>query len=124
MKTFRNYDELTTALVAATIERVATHPAIKVAAGYSNVSSSAYVNVELWSLDEDGDRDDVIDEIKVRFSDHGDRYGSDVTLRIDELVEDIEDDGEHIETRISTEDFDALVVQALAAINEFIEENE
>ena len=84
---FDNYNDLTTHLVEAVIAALPSRPEISVEEGYSNVSCSAYVNVVFWELDEDGDQCETLGGCKVRISDHGDRYGSDLTIRFDNVLD-------------------------------------
>lgn len=87
---FNNYDDLTSHLVEAVITALPKRPEISADAGYSNVSCSAYVSVTFWEIDEDGDQFDTFGGCKVRFSDHGDRYGSDLSIRFDSALDNDE----------------------------------
>lgn len=91
---------------------------VTVSVGFSNQSCSSYVTVERMTEDEDGDED--FEEIKIRFSDHADRYGSDMTLRIDDKVETITEDGEYVAIEIDPATFSALIAQAMTEVEQFI----
>ena len=84
---FDNYNDLTAHLVESVIAALPSRPEISVEEGYSNVSCSAYVNVYFWELDEDGDQFDTFGGCKVRFSDHGDRYGSDMSILFNNVLD-------------------------------------
>ena len=122
-KTFANYPALTEALqfdLAGRIERADFGgKCVSAHLGGSQQSCSAYVLIDVSDedgepyVDENGDS-----EISVRLSDHADRHGSTITIRIDNLVENIEEDGEHIETQISDEDYEACLTEAMAFVSE------
>lgn len=84
---FNDYNDLTVHLVDAVVAALPKRPEIEVKEGYSNVSCSAYVNITFWELDEDGDQFATFGGCKVRFSDHGDRYGSDLSIRFDGVLD-------------------------------------
>ena len=110
-KTFENYPDLTADLAFNLIERLGLG---EDAFGFSNQSCSAYVNVT--ARDEE---DEYLGEFKVRFSDHADRHGSDITIRIDDLVETVEEDGEYVEIRITDEQYQTALARAAAAVAAF-----
>lgn len=85
--------DLTDTLRDAVIDHFADRPEIEFKLGHSNVSCSAYLEVRFMAEDGDGDLIDIIGGCKLRFSDHADRYGSDLTIRIDEAF-DIEEGNE------------------------------
>lgn len=111
MKTFNNFPALTSALAFDLIDMIKARTMdgadVYAEFGKSNVSPSAYVEVS--ACDEGGDE---IFATKVRFSDHGDRHGSDITIRIDRAIHAIEEDGEYVATEISEEDYAALLLEA------------
>jgi hypothetical protein len=117
-KRFQNFPELTSELAFDLIERLRSDEAIRVDFGASNQSCSRYVNVSVE--DEDGDE---IEEFKVRFSDHDDRHGSDITIRIDHLIETIEDDGEYIAVEIEDYRYEDALNAAVEATRKFITES-
>lgn len=98
---FNDYREVTVYLVGETVAALPDLPNVSVEEGYSNISCSAYVNVDFWELDEDGDQSETFGACKVRFSDHRDFHGSDLTIRFDgELANDelgnVQLDDQHI----------------------------
>lgn len=122
MKTFETFGDLAYDMaltVQAAVQRDMSGASASVSG--SRISESAYVEVHF--LDDDGDyriNDDGRDAVKIRFSAHGDRYGSDITIRIDDRVEVVKDgDGKYVETRISDEDHSALVNKAIEATQNF-----
>lgn len=115
---FNNYPEISAHLVDCVVSALPKRPEFEVEEGFSNVSCSAYVNVVFWELDEDGDQLDAIGDCKVRFSDHGDRYGSDLSLRFDDVLDSDElGDVELADWRI-----EEMVAQAVAFIEREFEE--
>lgn len=78
--------------------------------GASNQSCSRYVDI----LFEDDDAD-ISETFKVRFSDHDDRHGSDITIRIDRAVTETSDGYE-----IDEESRAGLINKALVAVDRFI----
>lgn len=117
MKRFKDFQELTTDLAFDLRERLASDERLVVEFGASNQSCSAYLNISLFEDDE------LLDDFKVRFSDHPDRHGSDITIRIDHLITAIENDGEYVATEIAADDYEAALANAMAAVNRFIEKN-
>lgn len=117
IKTFENYGELTADLAFDLIDRIEAlgNDNIEAQFGASNQSCSAYVNVAL--LDDDGDE---VETFKVRFSDHADRYGSDVTFRIEDVVVSIEEDGEYIETQIEEAAYSGILQEAFDTVSQKI----
>ncbi len=110
--TFRNYGELTEALSDAARARLngaeVNGADISTSIGRSNQSCSAYLESSIEVIDEDGD--EVLHSCKLRYSDHGDRYGSDVSIEINRFVRTIEtEDGEYLHIEIWAEDFEAMV---------------
>lgn len=118
-KRFENYGELTSSLAFDLIEILKSDDRLSVKFGFSNVSCSAYVNIDV--MDEDGDYVEDGD-FKVRFSDHSDRYGSDISIRIEDRVEVIEDEGEYIAVKISAEDYAEMLADAEKAVANFVAE--
>jgi hypothetical protein len=112
-KTFANYPELTSELMFDLIDRVNALAIddVSVSLGASNQSCSRYVSVRAEEADE---------EFKVRFSDHADRYGSDITIRIDDLVEVIEDDGEFVNVTIEDWRYADALNRGEAAVRSFL----
>jgi hypothetical protein len=117
-KRFENLPELSADLAFALIERLSARDDLSVQFGASNQSCSRYVNIDI--LDEDGD---YVEEFKVRFSDHDDRHGSDITIRIDHLVSDIEEGSEFAAVEIGAEAYEAALVEAISAVDSFVAEN-
>lgn len=115
---FANYAELTSTLAFDLIDMIdaADWDEINVDATYgaSNVSCSAYVEI-LATREIDGD-EEVVAEMKLRFSDHRDRYGSDITFRIDDKITVIKDDGEYVATEIESDDYRTILDDAMAHI--------
>ncbi len=89
---------------------------VEISTSTSNVSPSSYVNVSFVELDQDGDVVNTLDEFKLRFSDHTDRYGSDETIRFDDKIEDIEEDGDYVETSIPSWQFEEMVNKGVSLI--------
>lgn len=83
---YHDYKELTDHLAITVMDALPNCPEIEAELGYSNVSCSAYVNVTFWDIDEDGDRSEGYGGCKVRFSDHRDRYDSDLSIRFDDVL--------------------------------------
>ena len=83
---FNTYTELTAHLVQQVKSRLADRPDLEVNLTYSNQSCSAYVIVDFLGPDEDGDCIEIVHTVKIRFSDHPDRYGSDLSLRFDGVL--------------------------------------
>jgi hypothetical protein len=114
-KSFANYPELTSSLAHDLIDMITAHDFsgldITAAFGLSNISPSAYVEFSVY-----GDDGDLVAETKVRFSDHADRYGSDITIRIDDLIVTIEDEGDYVETQISEEHYAEALNRAFVHI--------
>lgn len=112
MSVFSNYTEISTTLMERTED--ALHAAgFDTSFGCSNVSCSRYVEVRLGE-DEDGEAE----TFKIRFSDHDDRYGSDLTIRFERHVDEIEDDFGDTELEIADWRMDDMVAQAVAATME------
>lgn len=120
IKVFENYGDLTSAMAFELIENInkATFAGRIVSAdfGFSNQSCSAYVNITV----EDGDGE-YLDDYKIRFSDHTDRYGADITLRIDSVVDDVYDDGEYVQTEISANAYGEMLADAMTSLRQRLE---
>lgn len=59
---------------------------------------------------------DEFEEFKIRFSDHADRYGSDLTIRIDGSIEDEFDEfGEWVSSSIEAWKAEEMVKEAVSA---------
>lgn len=120
---FPSIKDLTVALAEQTIEEVKGEcwgaERIVVAFGLSNQSPSAYVEVNFANAEGDylEDADGQI-SFKIRFSDHSDRYGSNLTIRIDRLISE---DGEEGEVSIEPWKIDDVVGQAREAIRVFFD---
>ena len=110
--TFNDYNELTEELVERVIAAIASNSEMEAKRGFSNQSCSAYVNVEFVELDEDGDAIDILGDCKVRFSDHADRYGSDLSIRFDDKL-DADDLGN---VSLGDHRMDEMVTEAVAFI--------
>lgn len=117
MKRFDNFPELTRELAFDLIDRLRGEDDIRVKFGASNQSCSRYVAVAID--DEDGDE---IESFKVRFSDHDDCYGSDITIRIERLIETIEEDGEYVAVEIEDYRYEDALDRAVLSVRKFIEE--
>jgi hypothetical protein len=115
-KRYDNFPALTSDLAYTLIDALKAD-GIDSRFGLSGQSCSAYVEVHVYDADGDG-----IGEVKARFSDHADQHGSDFTMRIDNLVDTIEDDGEYIATEIEEYKFDKLVADAKAQVLSLIAE--
>ena len=114
-KTFANYPDLTANLAFALIEQLKADGR-RVEFGFSNQSYSAYANVSVYD-----DEDEYLGSFKVRFSDHADRHGADITIRIDELVEDVYDDcNEFVHVTIEDWRYQDALDRAKAAVDSFI----
>lgn len=121
-KTFANYPDLTAALAFDLIDALKTD-GISAQFGSSNQSCSTYANISVYDAD-----DEHLDDFKVRFSDHGDRYGSDVTFRIDSQIEEVEDAfGDVVELAIEDWRYADLLADArsaaIAGVDRIREEN-
>jgi hypothetical protein len=114
--TYLSYTDITNELQdrAMTAMRAA---GFEVSLGCSNVSCSRYIEVRIGE-DEDGD----VEAFKIRFSDHDDRHGSDLTIRFERHVEEIEDDFGDIELEIAEWRMDDMVEQAVTAARQAAEE--
>lgn len=115
---FADYAELTSHLVDCVIATLPERPEVSIDDGYSNVSCSAYVNVTFWELDEDGEQFDTFGGCKVRFSDHGDRYGSDLSIRFDDVL----DSDEIGDIEIADWRIDDMVAEAVTFIEKELKE--
>lgn len=76
-KTFKDLSDLNSTLAFDIIDALTGIDGISADFGSSNISESAYVNVNFYEINEGAD------PIKLRFSCHGDRHGSDFTFRTD-----------------------------------------
>lgn len=115
---FNDYDELTSHLIAEVISALPARADVAVEEGYSNVSCSAYLNVVFWELDEDGEKFDALGGCKVRFSNHSDRYGSDLSIRFDHLL----DSDELYDVELADWRIEEMVAEAIEFINKEYEE--
>lgn len=115
-KTFKNFPELTATLAFDLIDSINALDidgrTVIADFGGSNVSCSSYVTVSIY----EGEDDEFVSETKVRFSDHADYHGSDITYRIDDKVEAVYDDGDYVETRIEEEAYEAILAEAMAFV--------
>jgi len=108
---FKDFSSLTSELAFSLIEALKAEGATATF-GMSNQSCSAYVNVSV-----EDDELDLYETIKVRFSDHADRHNSDVTIRIDDRIDTINDDcGDYVEIQVS----DLTFADLLATAKEFV----
>lgn len=84
--------------------------------GYSNVSCSRYVTVKAEILDEDGD-EATVDVLKIRFSDHADRHGSDLSFEAQHTALEIldEDDDEFLGLEFQEWQAEEFIKNALVA---------
>jgi hypothetical protein len=118
---------LTTELAFKTIEALEgadwAGATVRARYGASEQSCSTYVQVSFLTSDDEYMEDvDGDSEIKIRFSDHANRHGADVSFEINSFVEDITDEcGEHGHTEISEDSFKDLVASACAAAVRFFE---
>lgn len=108
---FKTYTQISQHLVDAVILHIGDRQDISVKPGYSNVSCSSYINVDFFAADEDGDYFDIIGGCKVRFSDHRDNYGSDKSIRFDDLVTECDHEYE-----IADEELTSMVSEAVEFI--------
>lgn len=118
---FENYAELSDALCDRLFDKLNSekNDNVSVSFGTSNQSCSRYVNLWVDYVDEEGD--ECQEFFKVRFSDHPDRYGADLTIRFDNLVTAVEDEcGEFDYIEIEQSDFDNAFEEALEASKKFI----
>lgn len=112
---FANLPDLTFEIREALVEALSGIDGVYTQTGFSNQSCSAYVEVNVES--EDGD----IETFKVRFSDHPDFHGSDVTFRVDAIANEIADeDGDFECFEIEDGDYNDLLSRAVEASKEFI----
>lgn len=87
--------------------------------GWSNVSCSRYVNVVIRPelTDEDGwtveDGEEVI--FKIRFSNHDDYHGSDLTIRFEHLTREAVDAYGDVELELEDWMIDEMIAEAVAA---------
>lgn len=116
-KRFQNFPELTSELAFDLIDRLNGEANVRAEFGASNQSCSRYVNVTV-----EDDEGELVEEFKVRFSDHDDRHGSDITIRIDHLIETIEDDGEYIAVEIEDYRYEDALNAAVEATRKFVSE--
>ena len=82
---FNDYGQIPGHLCDAVISRLGERPEVRIDRGYSNVSCSAYINVTVYELDDDGGQDEERYSYRVRFSDHPDRFGSDLSFDLNDL---------------------------------------
>lgn len=78
-KQFETLPEMTAELAFDLVERLRADPRLVASFGASNISCSRYVEVTIM----DEEACDILDEVKIRFSDHADHYGSDITILAD-----------------------------------------
>ena len=112
---FFTYDELTDSILDRVEAAIEGRPEIEVKCSYSNVSCSAYLNVRFI-----GDDDDIFGGCKIRFSDHRDRYGSDLSVRFDHFINDDLDRDDPDEIFIDDFDIDYMVKKAVDFISDEI----
>lgn len=124
MKTFTDYGDLTHAIRAEVQVQLETldwaGDEIVISRDSSNQSCSAYLSI-WWSR---GDFDS--DTVKLRISDHGDRYGSDYTVSIGRAAvgiyegeageETTEKTSAYLRTEIKVDDFASLIAEGVAAV--------
>lgn len=116
MMTFENHIEVAEAVALEIITRLPARPELEIKKDSSNVSLSTYINVTIWALDDDGDREEAVDEYKLRISDHADRHGSNYTVRIEGHLIDQEDELGYCGSTMEAWAFDALVQEGLSKI--------
>ena len=121
---FGDYGEVTSHLCDTVISRLGEHPEVRIDRGYSNVSCSAYINVTVYELDDDGDRDEERYSYKVRFSDHPDHYGSDLSFDLNDLVphNEVTECGTYEFTEIDDWRLEEMIKSAVAFIQPYIAE--
>ena len=115
-KTFETHADLCSAIACAVSDALPKCNELEAGRSHSNQSVSAYLNVTFWNIDDDGDRFDSFGGFKLRVSDHADRYGSDMTIRIDGVVHDKSDELGYCGCFIYGVDFDDLVIRGVSAI--------
>lgn len=104
MMQFKDFPALTAELAFGLIDAL-NADGVRARFGASNQSCSTYVEVTV----EDDDLD-LYETVKVRFSNHDDRHGSDCTIRIDDHVITVNDDcGEYSHTEIDPAAFSSLI---------------
>lgn len=110
---FENHGDLSYELATAAMDWIESNTdATSVVVRMSNKSASSYVYVN-WE-DEDGE---YVREVKISFTDHnGGNHEEQHTVRFEQIIEAIEDDGEYSHIEISQEDFDSLVHEAVSVI--------
>ena len=115
---FDDYGQITEHLCDAVISRLAERPEVRIDRGYSNVSCSAYITVTVYELDDDGDQDEERYSYKVRFSDHPDRFGSDLPFDLNDLVprNEIDECGTYEFTDIDDWRIEEMIKSAVAFI--------
>lgn len=118
-KTFSNFGDLTSAMAYDLIEAIQAIPGAFASFGMSNQSCSAYVAVKFYGESEALEDEDGNYEFKVRFSDHSDRHGSDITIRIDDVIQTIESDGDYVATTITSDNYSAKMRSAIEAVEAF-----
>ena len=119
---FENYGQITSHLCESVISRLGERPDVRIDQGFSNVSCSAYVNVTLYELDDDGDQIEELDECKVRFSDHADHYGSDQSFNFNDLFpeDEINEFDEYEFTTIDDLDLNEMIKNAVTYVESFL----
>ncbi len=110
---FANLNDLSFEIRDAVEQRLAALHGLEFSHDASNQSPATYLEVK--QLDEDGDIDDVF---KLRIADHGDRHGSDHTVRFEDVVEDVYDGEDFVEITIEQWKFDELVDEGVGAVAE------
>lgn len=117
---FSDYNELTSELTDRVASALANRPDMDIKTGHSNQSCSAYVNFDFMEADEDGDYLDSFGGCKVRFSDHADRYGSDITIRFNDAL----DNDEAGNVDLADWRMDEMVAEAIAfVLKQFKDQN-
>ena len=113
MAKFQNYIEIAETLQGRTMTALRT-AGLAASFGCSNVSSSRYIEVSRETTDADGDEQTEI--FRLRFSDHEDRHGSDLTIRFEQhVVEHRDDCGELDDLEIDDWRLSDMVEEAVSA---------
>lgn len=114
MKSFDNYPDMILEIIMDVEARLASsiieNVDIQISSSCSNVSCSHYIEADFIVDDE------YVDAFKLRYSDHADRYGSDLTIRVEEVAQGRYVDGDYVDTQIDESDFEALVAGGVDAI--------
>jgi len=83
---FDGLDDLSSAVINDVYKQLEQFKSstIYIETGFSNVSCSAYINIQIYD-----DNDQLEEELKIRVSDHQDKYGSDITYFINSIYKPV-----------------------------------